>query len=228
MDAHILKSMAILSLAEGTKLGYVEQPLFDLVARKVIALQARGESGTFIVPFDAVASVGTDAITVASTAATQTPSTGGAADGLLDLDALRKLKIVDQAGALLGAISRVEIDPASGAITQLAAHKGGMLGMGGATTPIDARAIVSVGPELMTVNTEASVLAASLSVDPPRGGSRSRASVPDSRPLPSRRSPKRRISAHGEGVPHRSNDHEVSYGGCCHGFGTHLLRLSRV
>lgn len=216
MDAHILKSMAILSLAEGTKLGYVEQPLLDLVARKVIALQASGESGTFIVPFDAVASVGTDAITVASSAATQTPSTSGAADGLLDLDALRKLKIVDQAGTLLGAI------------TQLAAHKGGMLGMGGATTPIDARAIVSVGPELMTVNTEASVLAASLSVDPPRGGSRSRASVPDSRPLPSRRSPRRRISAHGEGVPHRSNDHEVSYGGCCHGFGTHLLRLSRV
>jgi hypothetical protein len=35
-----------------------------------------------------------------------------------------------------------------------------MLGMGGATTPIDARAIVSVGPELMTVNTESSVLAA--------------------------------------------------------------------
>jgi hypothetical protein len=36
-----------------------------------------------------------------------------------------------------------------------------MLGMGGTTTPIDARAIVSVGPELLTVNTEASVLAAS-------------------------------------------------------------------
>jgi sporulation protein YlmC with PRC-barrel domain len=80
---------------------------------------------------------------------------------LLDLDALRKLKIVDHAGTLLGTISRVEIDPASGEITQLAAHKGGMLGMGGATTPIDARAIVSVGPELMTVDTEAPVLAAS-------------------------------------------------------------------
>lgn len=160
MDAHTFKSMAIVSLAEGTKLGYVEQPLLDMTARKVAALQVKGESGTFIVPFDAVASVGTDAITVASSQVTQTPSTGGAADGLLDLDALRKLKIVDHAGTLLGAISRVEIDPTSGAITQLSAHKGGMLGMGGTTTPIDAQAIVSVGPELMTVNTEASVLAA--------------------------------------------------------------------
>jgi len=157
MDAHTLKGMAIVSVQEGTKLGYVEQPLLDLTARKVVALQVRGESGTFIVPFDEVASVGTDAITVASSAATQTPSTGGVADGLCDLDALRKLKIVDQAGTLLGTISRVEIDPASGEIIQLAAHKGGMLGMGGTTTPIDARAIVSVGPELLTVNTEASV-----------------------------------------------------------------------
>jgi sporulation protein YlmC with PRC-barrel domain len=160
MDAHTLKSMAIVSVQEGTKLGYVMQPLLDLTAHRVVALQVRGESGTFIVPFDAVASVGTDAITVESSAATQTPSTGGVADELRDLDALRKLKIVDHAGTFLGTISRIEIDPTSGTITRLAAHMGGMLGMGGTTTPIDARAILSVGPELLTVNTEASVLAA--------------------------------------------------------------------
>ena len=56
--------------------------------------------------------------------------------------------------------ARIEIDPASGAITQLAAHIGGMLGLGGTTTAIDAQAIISVGPELMIVDTEASVLAA--------------------------------------------------------------------
>lgn len=159
MDAHTLKGMAIVSVQEGTKLGYVEQPLLDLTARKVVALHVRGPSGAFIVPFDAVASVGTDAITVASSQATQTPSAGSATDGPRDLDALRKLKIVDHAGTLLGTISRVEVDPASGEITQLTAHKGGMLGMGGRTTSIDARAIVSVGPEMMTVNTQASLLA---------------------------------------------------------------------
>ena len=152
--------MAIVSVEEGTKLGYVAQPLLDLTARVVVALQVKGESGTFIVPFAEVAAVGPDAITVASSRATQTPSAGGAAAGMHDLDALKKLKVVDNAGTLLGTISRVEIDPASGAITELAAHKGGMLGMGGTTTPIDARAIVSVGPELVTVNAEASALAA--------------------------------------------------------------------
>jgi sporulation protein YlmC with PRC-barrel domain len=160
MDAHTLKSMAIVSLHEGTKLGYVEEPLIDLAARQVVALQVRGESGTFIVPFDQIAAVGADAITVASSQATQTPSTGGVTDGLRNLDALRKLKIVDHAGTLLGTISRVDIDPTTGAITQFTAHTGGMLGLGGTTTPVDTRAIVSVGPELLTVNTEASVLAA--------------------------------------------------------------------
>lgn len=161
MDAHTLKGMAIVSIQEGTKLGRVEQPLLDLTARRVAALQVRGESGTFIVRFDEVQSVGTDAITVASSAATHTPSVGGGADELRDLDELGKLKVVDHAGTFLGTVSHVEIDPASGEITQLEAHKGGMLGMGGTTTPIDARAIVSVGPELLTVNTEASILAAS-------------------------------------------------------------------
>jgi sporulation protein YlmC with PRC-barrel domain len=161
MDAHTLKGMAIVSLAEGTKLGYVEQPLLDLTARTVAALQVRGESGTFIVRFDELAYVGADAITVESSAATHTPSTGGAADGLRDLDEVEKLKVMDHTGTFLGTLRHVEIDPATGAITLLAAHTGGMLGMGGTTTPIDARAIVSVGPELVTVNTEASVLATS-------------------------------------------------------------------
>ncbi len=161
MDAHSLKGMAVVSIQEGTKLGTVQQPLLDLTARQVVALRVTGDDGTFIVPFDAVTAIGADAITVASSTVTQTPSTGVAADELRDLDALGKLKIVDHAGTFLGTVSHVEIDPVRGAITQLAAHTGGMLGMGGTTTPIDARAIISVGPELVTVNTEASVLAAS-------------------------------------------------------------------
>jgi sporulation protein YlmC with PRC-barrel domain len=159
MDAHTLKGMAIVSVQESTKLGSVEQPLLDMTARRIAALRVTGAQGTFILPFDRIARIGADAITVESSAATQTPSTGGAADGLVDLNALGKLKVVDSEGTLLGTVSHVEFDPTSGEITQLAAHKGGMLGMGGTTTPIDARAIVQVGPVLLTVNMEAAILA---------------------------------------------------------------------
>ena len=160
MDAQTLKGMAIVSLQESTKLGSVEQPLLDLTARRVAALRVTGEHGAFVLPFDRIARIGADAITVESSAATQTPSTGGAADGLIDLREIEKLKVVDSEGTLLGKVTRVEFDPASGEITQLAAHKGGLLGMGGATTEIDARAIMQVGPVLLTVNTEAAILAA--------------------------------------------------------------------
>jgi uncharacterized protein YrrD len=161
MDTHTLKGMAIVSVQESTKLGSVAQPLLDMTARRVVALKVTGEHGMFIVPFDRIASIGTDAITVDSSAATQTPSTGGAAEGLIDLHDLGKLKVVDSEGTLLGRVGHVEFDPASGGITRLEAHKGGMLGMGGVTTPIDARAIVQVGPTLLTVNTEATDLATS-------------------------------------------------------------------
>lgn len=152
MNANTLKGMAIVSVAEGTKLGQVEQPLFDLTAHRIAALRAKGDSGAFIVRFEDVQGVGADAITVASSAATRTPSTGGAADDLVDLRALGKLKVVDGAGTFLGTVGDVEFDPASGEIARLVAHKGGMLGMGGTTTPFDVRAIASVGPELVTVN----------------------------------------------------------------------------
>lgn len=155
MDAHTLKGMAIVSLAEGAKLGQVAQPLLDMTARRVAALRVTGEHGTFILPFDQITTIGADAITVESSAATHTPSTGGPAEGLIDLHGLGKLKVVDSAGTLLGRVGSVEFDETSGQITRLAAHKGGMLGMGGETTAIDASAIVQAGPVLLTVNTGA-------------------------------------------------------------------------
>jgi len=89
---------------------------------------------------------------VASSQVTQIPGTDSAAHALLDLDQISKLKVVDQAGTFLGTVAQLTIDAASGQITQLGAHKGGMLGMGGMTTPIPPQAILNIGPELLTVD----------------------------------------------------------------------------
>ena len=154
MNASDIKDMTIVSLQEGTKLGRVEQPLFDLAARQLGALQVKGEDGTFILPFAQIQHIGSDAITVTSSQVTQTPSSGGATDTLLDLQALKRLKIVDQAGTFLGTLNDVDVDPVSGQITKLVAHKGGLLGLGGVNTPIASTAIVMVGEELLTVTME--------------------------------------------------------------------------
>ncbi len=62
METDTHKGMAIVSLAAGTKLGHVAQPLFALAARRVVAQGADSTSGTFAIPFAQVASIGADAL----------------------------------------------------------------------------------------------------------------------------------------------------------------------
>lgn len=65
MDADTLKGLAVVSLAEGTRLGRVTDVLFETEPLRVVALQARGAGGDFVLPFERVRNVGADAVTVA-------------------------------------------------------------------------------------------------------------------------------------------------------------------
>ena len=155
MKSTDLNGMAVVSLQEGAKLGQVDQPIFDLSARRLRALYVKGDSGISILPFDQIEKIGTDAITVATSRVTQTPGAESMGSRMLDLPTLRKLKVVDRDGTYLGTLSEIEFDPQSGQVTQLAAHKGGVAGIGGTTTPIDTEATLTVGAELLTVNSSA-------------------------------------------------------------------------
>jgi sporulation protein YlmC with PRC-barrel domain len=151
MDAKKLKGIPVVSLEEGTKLGEVTQPLLDLAARKLRGMEVEGDDGTFIVPFELIQTIGHDAITIRSSQATQTPETGDPVGTLKGLQDLEKLEVVDNEGTFLGTLDIIEFDPETGLVTKLSAHKGGMLGIGGTTTPLDASSILKVGPELLTV-----------------------------------------------------------------------------
>jgi sporulation protein YlmC with PRC-barrel domain len=151
MDTGRLKGIAVVSLAEGTKLGQVDAPLFDSVSLQLRAFQVRGNGQTFIVPLELVRSIGTDAVTVESSQATQAPSKGGEFGSLVELSILKQLKVVDAAGTFLGTLHDLELDPTSGRVLRIVVHKGGMLGLGGETTTIEAAGIRSVGGDLITV-----------------------------------------------------------------------------
>lgn len=150
MDASTLKGRAVVSLTEGTKLGVIAQPLFDAHLSHVRALAVTDEEGTFFIPFDQLQSVGADVVTVAS----QQVIEDAPADELIALGEIIHLKVVDQAGTFVGAITHVELEPTSGRVAHLVAHKGGVLGIGGTNTPIDPTTILSVGADLMTLATE--------------------------------------------------------------------------
>jgi sporulation protein YlmC with PRC-barrel domain len=202
MNASDLKGMAVISLGEGTKLGEVDQPLFDLPNRRICALHIKGDSGISVLPFEAIERIGSDAITVVTSRVTQTPGVDSSGQGLLDLEALRKLKIVNQDGTFLGKLSDVEFDPRDGHVTHLAAHKGGMLGMGGTTTPIGTNASLAAGPELLTVyaNTGDGASSADLDAQARQGATSRATSERDIRTVETDESTKLRGSSEGTDV----------------------------
>ncbi len=156
MDADKLKGMAVVSLNEGAKLGRIQDLLFDTQAMRVAAIQISGDNGgNFVLPTDQVRSIGADAVTVESGQVLQVAAKGGQYEALPGLGKLKGLKVVDGTGTLVGSVTSVEVDPVGGRLVGLTAHKGGMLGLGGTSTTIEAAAIRSIGPEVITVLTDA-------------------------------------------------------------------------
>jgi sporulation protein YlmC with PRC-barrel domain len=149
MEADKLKGMAIISVTEGSRLGRVADVLIDTAALRVGALRAEDSGKAFVIPFELLKNIGSDAITVESSQVTQTD--GGAFGALVGLGDFKKLKVVDEGGSFLGTISGVELDVASGRLAGLTAHKGGMLGLGGTATAIEVGQVRGVGPEVLTV-----------------------------------------------------------------------------
>jgi sporulation protein YlmC with PRC-barrel domain len=153
MKASELKGKAVASMADGVQIGRVEEVLFDTTALRVAALVLTTTGGRSTLPFAAVRSLGADAITVESATATQPAAAQADAGNLLRaLGDLTGLKVVNGEGAYLGDVRDVAIEQASGALTQIDAHSGGILGMGGTTATIPASAIRGIGPELITVD----------------------------------------------------------------------------
>ncbi len=148
MQSDKLKGIAVVSVDEGSRVGRVEESLFDPQDLHLAAFRIKGDNGTFIVPLDKVQSVGADAVMVASSAATQVAAVDST---LVGWEALQKRKVVDESGTLLGTVSNLDLDTTTGKVLGLTVHKGGMLGLGGETTEIQATRIKSIGAELITL-----------------------------------------------------------------------------
>lgn len=152
MDAQQIKGLAVVSLAEANNLGRVQDVMFRLSPLEVAGLDLATELGDRLLPISHVRSIGPDAVTTD----TEVEASEGEAtlrrEDLRGLDALGKLKVVDLDGGYLGNITRLDVDPTSGAVKTVDVRKGNLLGVGGDTRTIDRDAVVAVGPELVTVD----------------------------------------------------------------------------
>lgn len=153
MKPEEFKKLAVVSIESGAKLGYVDDLLFDTGNLRLAAFRVKADGHHSLVPLSEVKSIGSDAVTVTSDAAARSAQAESALDTLPDVGRMHRLKVVDEAGTYLGKVNEIEVDPESGSITELEAHEGGVLGLGGKTTPIPAAAVRSVGDELIVVAT---------------------------------------------------------------------------
>jgi len=151
MSSDRLKGFPVVSLTEGLKLGTVEAALFDPATLALRAFRVTGDGQTFLMPLAGVGTIGPDAVMVESSRVTRAATAEGEFGGLVDFDTLKRLKVVDAAGTLLGTLHDLDVDLLTGQPLTLTVHKGGFLHRGGATVTVAGAAIRSVGRDLITV-----------------------------------------------------------------------------
>src|ERR671932_1538474 len=152
MKASALKDRAVVSLADGTRIGRVSDVLFDTAELRLAALALTTTGGQSILPFAAVRSLGTDAVTVESATAMQGTASPAAGNVLRGLTDLAGMKAVNSDGTLLGEVRELEIDQVGGRLVSLELHRGGVLGLGGTTVTAPVATVRSIGPELVTLD----------------------------------------------------------------------------
>jgi sporulation protein YlmC with PRC-barrel domain len=152
MKASALKNMAVISMADGVQIGRVEDVLFDTANLRVAALALATSGGQSVLPFGSVHRIGADAVTVEAATAAQPAAPTAPGNALRHLSDMIGLKVVNGEGTYLGDVRDVLIDEAGGGLTELEAHRGGMLGMGGTSVTVPASAVRGIGPDLVTAD----------------------------------------------------------------------------
>ena len=156
MNNKDVKGIAVISIADGTKLGAVERAYLDPEAKRLVGfafgagggLLAGETEATSLVDVDKIHSLGPDALTLDRPDAAQGQETGAAGGSLIDLDELTKRKVVTDGGTFVGQVASVEFDERSFRLTQIEASPGFF--KSNRTIPIDQ--VISLGSDVVVVS----------------------------------------------------------------------------
>lgn len=149
MNADTLRGMAVVAVSEAERLGRVADVLFEIEPLRVSALLLQHDGAERILGYDAVTSLGPDAIVARRP--TDIEAGGQRRASRPGLDDIGQLKVVDEAGAYMGRITRVDVDPRTGAVSALDVRRGDVLGIGGETQTLAQDRLIAVGGDLLTV-----------------------------------------------------------------------------
>jgi uncharacterized protein YrrD len=160
LNARSLIGRAVVSVADGEKVGAISGLQFDLGQRIVLGLLMGGDGGLFnrekpsLVPFGQVHTFGRDAVTIGDKSGI-TIAGGAPHDTAETLSSIKK-RVVTSGGEVIGDGDDLIFDDTSGAITALQlAPQGGFLGIGATTHVLPMEDIVEFGRDVITVHASA-------------------------------------------------------------------------
>ncbi len=155
-NARALVGRAVVSVADGEKVGAISDAILDLDARAVRGLVMGGGGGLLrhetpsVIPLARIHSIGPHAVTLTDNTAIVRME-GPPYENAPTLDALKR-PVVTAGGEAIGTGDDLIFDEADGTFTGLQlAPRGGFLGIGATTPVIPIAEVIQFGPDAITV-----------------------------------------------------------------------------
>ena len=131
MNTKRLKGLAVVSIADGRKLGTVHEVYVEPATRQVVSFGLRQASGLLhaasgpplVVDTGNVHALGSDALTVANVSALR-EAAGGGHPSVVSGEDLTKRKVVTEGGTYVGQVVSVELEPATFRLTAIEVSPG--------------------------------------------------------------------------------------------------------
>ena len=156
MNSKQLKGLTVVSIADGEKLGAIDQVYVDPANKQVVGFALRHGGGLLspdagapdLIDVDDVHALGPDAVTLSGKQAIRGDQTRARLDQLMEVDDLTRLKAVTEGGTAVGGVASVEIDDRSFRLQQIEVSPGFF--RSNKHVPIEQ--VISIGHDLVVVH----------------------------------------------------------------------------
>lgn len=155
MDVKSLKGIAVVSIEQGEKVGTVDNILFDLERRRVVAFKlikpGLMRSGGIVATIQDIESIGKDAVMIQSKERIRELKNEHDLQGRPDLGSIASLRVVTQDGTYIGNLATMQFDPKNGKITDLEITGSGFMDRLRRNQVVPASEIISLGSDVAVV-----------------------------------------------------------------------------
>ena len=130
MNSKQIKGIPVISIADGERLGAVDNVYFDPVAKRVVGFAVRAHGGLLgagagtVVDAASLRSLGPDALTIPDKAAAGGSTTNAEYGHLVMLDSLVRRRVVTEGGTYVGQVASVDFDEKTFGLSQVEVSPG--------------------------------------------------------------------------------------------------------